>query len=273
MSRPTLSLLLAAVLALTAGVGCSPAPPPAATGELPEAYPNHSFDDIRQALTHGADSLRAFTAEVRLSLDTPEFDRNVSADVRARRGPTGDSLYLSLRKLGIEAARILVTPDSFFVYNALENELTYGALSSAGGMLPAPLRTGKAFENLLGLTAPRAGLDWQVHPRTLGDGKRRYVLTSGDGRRRRRLVVDPSRWRAVRYTERSSSGETLLEERVFSEFGRFAGRFLPRRVELRRPPQNSSASLFYRNLTLNPSSLPPFALDAPDGAERTLVAR
>jgi hypothetical protein len=97
-------------------------------------------------------------------------------------------------------------------------------------------------------------------------------LTSDAGGRERRLVVDPSRWRALRYTERAADG-TLLEERAFSQFGRFARLFLPRRVELRRPPQNSSASVRYRDLTLNPATLPPFALDVPDGAERTLVSR
>jgi len=274
MPHSTRSLFFVALLALATGAGCASSPPREATGEVPEAYPNHSFDDIRQALVRGTDTLQRFTAEARLSLDTPEFDRSLSAGLRARRGATGDSLHLSLSQMGITAARILVTPDSFFVYNALENELTYGALSDAGGALPAPLRTGRAFENLLGLTAPRTGRGgWQVRPSTAEEGNERYVLTStGADGTQRRLVVDPSRWRALRYTERSADG-TLLDERAFSQFGRFSGLFLPRRVKLRQPPQSSSASIYYRTLTLNPPRLPPFELNVPDGAKRTLVSR
>ena len=263
--------LLASLLAVAVITGCSG--PREATGELPDTYPDHSFSDIHQALTRGTDTLRAFSAKARLSVTTPERNGRFSATIRARRGARGDSLYLKLSPgLGIEAARILVTPDSFFVYNTLENELTYGALADAGNALPAPLRTGRAFENLLGLTPPRPAFDWQVRPSTAAEGANRYILTSSNERLQRTLVVDPSRWRALRYTERTTSG-TLLEERAFSEFGRFSGVFLPRQVELRRPQDNNSASVYYRNLTLNPTDLPAFELNVPSGTERTLVAR
>ena len=275
MHHRPLFFLAALLLAAAFGAGC--AGPREATGELPEAYPNHSFTEIHQALTRGTDTLRTFRARARLSVTTPKQSGSFSARLRARRGAAGDSLYLRLSPgLGIEAARILVTPDSFFVYNALENELTYGALADAGSALPAPLRTGQAFESLLGLTHPRRALGWRVRPSGAAEGagrdEARYVLTSSEDRIQRTLLVDPSRWRALRYTEQAPSG-TLLEERVFSEFGRFEGVFLPRRVELRRPQENSAASVYYRDLTLNPTDLPPFDLRVPEGTERTLVAR
>lgn len=248
--------------------------PREATGELPDTYPDHSFSDIYQALTRGTDTLRAFRAEARLSVSSPERSGRFSARIRARRGPAGDdSLYLRLSPgLGIEAARILVTPDSFFVYDAIRNELTYGALDDASGALPAPLRSGQVFDNLLGLVAPRPTRSWQVRPSTAEEGENRYVLTDDAGSRRHTVIVDPSRWRPLRYTERTAGG-TLLEERTFSQFGHFDGVFLPRRVELRRPQEESSASIYYSDLTLNPDDLPPFDLDVPAGTERTLVAR
>jgi hypothetical protein len=273
--RPRLvsaALVCTALLGAALGsAGC--AGPREATGELPDTYPNHSFADIRQALARGSDTLRAFRAQARLSVTTPERSGRFSARIRARRSPAGDSLYLRLSPgLGIEAARILVTPDSFFVHNAIQNELTYGALADAGALLPAPLRTGRAFENLLGIVTPRAALDWRVRASTEEEGANRYVLTSGGERLTRTLTVDPSRWRALRYTERTGDG-TLLEERTFSEFGRFSGVFVPRRVALRQPQNDNAASVYYRDLTLDPPDLQPFELDVPSGTERILVAR
>ena len=270
--RPRCLLSLCALLgAVLLSTGCRG--PREATGELPDTYPHHSVADIYEALTRGTDTLRAFTSKARLSITTPERSGRFSATIRARRGPGGDSLYLRLSPgLGIEAARILVTPDSFFVYNAIDNELTYGALADAGPALPAPLRTGRAFENLLGLTAPRPTLDWQVRPSTAGEGANRYVLTADAGGLQRTLVVDPSRWRPLRYTERDAGG-TLLEERSFSEFGRFSGVFIPRQVRLRQPQDDNAASVYYRDLTLNPENLPPFDLDVPSGTKRTLLSR
>ena len=264
-----LSVLLGAALL---AAGCAGPRATTATGEVPASYPNDSVADIRRAVTRGTDTLRAFRAEARLSVDTPARNGRFSSKIYAKRTPQGDSLLMTLSKLGFEGGRVLVTPDSFFVYDAVRGELTYGALDDASTALPAPLRSGRAFENLLGLAAPAEGRDWQVRPggsATSSDtSEARYVLTSSAGRQKRTLTVDPTRRRALRYTERDPDG-TLLEERRFSQFGRFGGLFLPRRVQLRRPQDQSNASVFYRDLTLNPSSLPPFALDVPEGTEHT----
>lgn len=261
---------LAAVVLLLAAValaGC--AGTREATGELPAGYPNHSFADIRQAVAQGTDTVRAFRAQAQLSLDTPERSGTFSATVRGKRGAAGDSLYMSLSPgFGVEAARVLVTPDSFFVYDLVNNRLSYGALRDARRLLPAPLLTGKTFENVLGLLAPNPDLAWNVRPE--GEpGSERYVLTASGGNRT--VVVDPSRWRVMRYTERTPGGD-LLEERRFSEFDRFGGLFLPRRAELRRPQENTTASLSYRRLTLNPSGLS-FELGVPEGTRREPVSR
>lgn len=269
---PVLSVLIGAAL-LAAGCTGSRATR-SATGEVPATYPNDSVSDIRRAVARGTDTLRAFRAEARLSVDTPARSGRFSSTVYAKHSPQGDSLLMTLSKLGFEGGRILVTPDSFFVYDAVRSELTYGALDDAGSALPAPLRSGRAFENLLGLAAPAEERDWQVRPSGMATdtSEARYVLTNSAGGLQRTLTVDPARWRALRYTERAPDG-TLLEERQFSQFGRFGNLFLPRRVQLRRPQDQSNASVYYRDLTLNPSDLPPFALDVPEGTERNLVAR
>lgn len=251
-------LLFALTMALWAGAGCSGPKPADLQRELPEAFPNHSLGQIRQNVLAGTDTLTAFKAQGRIQMQTPEQSGRFGASLRQRRA---DSLLLSISAgLGLEAARILVTPDSFFVHERLmKSRLTYGALADAGEALPAPLATGDVFDNLLGLVAPEAGAGWQIR----ADGAR-YRLTDAAGRRI--YVIDPALWRVVRYEERDTAG-TLVEERVFSDFDRFDGVVLPRQVVFRRPLDDVRVALAYRDLTLNPAGLD-FPFRVGSGTER-----
>lgn len=256
--------LAAAVLAVLVLSACSSGPKLAdRPTDLPAAFPNHSADEIRQFVAQPTDTLRSFEAEAQLSIDAPERSGRFGSTVRHRRG---DSLFLSISPgLGIEAARALVTPDSFFVYDRINNELTYGALADAPrSQLPAPLMQGQTFENFLGILTPEAATDW-----TVTADSARYVLTDPEGRRT--ITVDPALWRVTRYEERATDG-ALVEERVFSDFDRFGALYLPRRVVLRRPGDEATASIYYRELTLNPGGLS-FGLGVRASANRNLVSR
>ena len=247
MSFRSLVLLLALpVLFWTAG--CGPKPPPDLQAELPDAFPNHTVEDIRTRIRLSSDTLTSFRAKASLSIESPARSGRFSADLHDRRG---DSLYLSISVGGlgieVEGARALVTPDSFFLYNRIEKKLTYGAIDEAGDALPAVLTGDNVFMNLLGIVAPEEDVDWRLEADSA-----HYVLRDPEGLRQYR--IDPALWRVVRYEERTSGG-ALVEERAFSNFDEFEGVYLPRRVVLRRPGEEASASLYYRTLDLNPPSL------------------
>lgn len=228
--------------------------------ELPAGFPYHTAAQIQSAVRLSADTLYAFRAKASFAVDTPEQKGSFSADIRDRRG---DSLYMSISPgLGIEAARVLVTRDSLYLYDRLKNRVTYGSLAAAGNLLAVPVTADDLFMNLLGLIAPEPGVAWQVEAVDA-----HYHLTAPDGTRR--YVVDPARWRVVRFEARTPEGE-LLEERAFSDFDRFDGLYLPRRVVFRRPPERSTASLFYRSLELNPDALS-FDLRISSSADRVPV--
>jgi len=185
---------------------------------------------------------------------------SASADVRHARG---DSLYMTVSPgMGIEAARVLVTADSFYVYDRINQELTYGSLAYATQFLPVPLQPEDAFLILLGLAPPDADTDW-----TLEAASSQYLLRSVEGDQL--AVVDPSIWRIVRYEQRTPTGD-LIEERRYSEFSRMDGLFLPRRIIVRRPQDQANAILYYRDLTLNPNPLT-FPFRVKDGVKRILV--
>lgn len=213
---------------------------------LPEAYPNHTIEQVEAYLRPpAADTLLTFRAKASLALRTPDQSATVTADLRQRRG---DSLYMSVSPgLGIEAARLLVTPDSFFVYDRIKKRLTYGALADAEESLPALLAGDDAFLMLLGLAPPEASVVWEM----TADSSY-YILS--DPERDRYYVINPTVWRVARYVERDSDGD-LVEERIFDEYDLFDGIYLPRRVMLRRPQDDTRATLYYRDLDLNPDAV------------------
>jgi hypothetical protein len=224
---------------------------------VPDAFPDHTAAQIRAFVAEDGASLDAFAADARLSIESPAQSGRFSATIRQRRD---DSLYVSISPgLGIEAARLLVTADSFYLYNRIERELAYGSVAEAQRVLPAPLVLGDAFETFLGLVAPEPDVAWAVSA-----DESLYYLRSPDSLRV--YQIDPRRWRVLRYTERTSEG-TLVEERRFSDFEAQDGVYLPRRVLLRRPQEDVSASIFYRDLDLNPGPLS-FDLGVREGVRR-----
>ena len=252
------SFRLLTVLLLLLLAGCSHTRPvPRLDTTLPSTFPNHDAAAIAQQIGLSADTLQAFRAKASFAVDSPNRSGRFTADIRNRRG---DSLYMSISPgLGIEAARVLVTPDSIFFYDRLKKRVTAGSLAEAGDLLAMPVTAADLFHNLLGLLAPSPDVDWQV-----AADSAYYHLRNPAGTQH--YTVDPALWRVIRYEERTPEGE-LIDERRFSEFDVFHGVYLPRRLTFRRLDQSSTASLFYRDLDLNPSDLS-FDLKVSSDAER-----
>lgn len=159
-----------------------------------------------------------------------------------------DSLYMSISPgLGIEAVRVLVTPDSAFVYDRIDNRVRYGSNEDAAAMLPVPLDLEVLAGALLGRTAPEGSVAWDVD----AEGER-YVLTSPANDER--YVVDPTLWRVVHY-ERLDVAGRVLEERRFEDFSDVDGVVLPRRLVFRFPEDGTTVVMTYRDIDLNPPAL------------------
>ena len=258
--RRLFSIGFVAVTFWIAGCGGS-RPPLPDRPDLPDAFPMHSLAQIQNQIRLGVtDTLASFQGKASLALRSRELSGNVTARVEHRRQ---DSLYMSLTAtLGIEAARMLVTPDSFFVYDRLNKTLNYGSMDYAEGVLPATLTGDNVFPNLLGLLVPETDVAWQLDADTAY-----YHLRDEDGRRH--YIIDPTVWRVVRYEERTAQGK-LIESRNFAEYDVFDGVFVPRRIILRRPMDDTSISMYYRELTLNPPALS-MTLRVGDSVERVLI--
>jgi hypothetical protein len=208
----------------------------------------------------GGDTLTSFDGKANLSLRTPDFKGNVTAHITHRRL---DSLYLTLTaSLGIEAARMLVTPDSFFVYDRINKKLNYGSMAYAEAVVPAAFTGDDAFLTLLGLLLPDPDTSWRLDADTSY-----YHLRDETGRFH--YIIDPTIWRVVRFEERTPGGD-LVESRTFAEHDVFDGVFIPRRIILQRPLDDTNISMYYRVLTLNPPTLA-MMLEVGDAVERVLI--
>lgn len=257
LPSPLLPFPLFSLLFLLLAAGCSgPLVREAPEADAPAGFPHHSAEEVLAHLAAGADTLLAFSSQSRLELEAPDRSVSASATLRQR---AADTLWASLQgPLGIEGARVLLTPDSVKAHDKIRGRLYVGPLEAIAAYLPGPASTRDLFEALLGLLRPEATTAWALRA-----GPRYYHLTDAAGRRV--YTIDPALWRVVRYTALGPGGATV-EERTYSEFDLVGGVVVPRRVVLRSPAEGVTVRIEHRRLRLNPASLAfPFS---PGSAER-----
>ena len=249
-SSPSLLLTLTLGSALFLA-GCGGSAPTAGTAKLPDRFPNHSADQIRRQILGATDTLRAYTAKARITVQSPDQTRSFNAVVRHRRA---DSLLMRFSLFGVEGGRLLLTRDSVFFYNSRKAVLRVGPVQAVQQIFPAPVDSDQFFDAMLGLLAPEPRPSGSVQ----ADSSLYYVSGPAD---REHYTVDPTHWRVVRYEQRSPSG-TVLEKRLFSEFRPVEGLVLPAQLIFQRPTAGLRAVVAYRSMDLNPSD-PSFALSVP----------
>lgn len=253
-------LLLLPILLLAA---CSSSRPAfdAPEAALPSAFPHHTYDQIRRHVAEGAAALHGIYAEGDIALTSPS--QNGRFGMRLTATDAG-FLYLTVHPgFGIEAARVLVRPDSFFVYNRIDNTLRLGSMDEASAALPIPVTAEDGFATVTGTLPLPGDASWSMRADSVY-----YYLTSPDGRRV--FTVDPALWRVVRTVAYDAAG-ALEEERRFERFAQVGDRALPRRITLHRPADRIQATLLYREITLNPPELPPARLDVGPNVRRKRV--
>lgn len=205
-------------------------------GPAPETSPTGDTATDVLARLPTADSLWAFfRVEARLSFSTPQGRGTVSADLHVR---PGDTVYVTLTApLGIEAGRALVTRDSVHFHDRVAGVVYSGDGDS--GLLPAGWQASALAPAFFGFDPP-TGKDWQIEPDSA------YVrLERLDGSET--LLVDAALNRITLHDLRDRTG-TVVESRRYTDFERFDGRWLPRRIVTMRPADSARASFQVRNV-------------------------
>lgn len=195
-------------------------------------------------------------AQAQLSMDTPIHSGTMMSDISHRRG---DSLLMAftVRGLGIEVGRALITRDSIFFYDRLAQSLH--AADSNYPAIPAIFTVQDAIENMLGLIRPI----YQSHLQ-LEQISDRLVLT--DTLQNKAYTIDPGLWRIIHVEQRDST-DMLIESLYFSDYFTVGEMQFPRRVVYRNPDSDINAILHYRSIQIN-EPIVSMSLNLPSGVSR-----
>ncbi len=282
-----MSVRLLAVLSLSATVigagaltGCRSLSPPGAslpaddgTSHMPAAYPNHSLQDVLSRIPDLPAEFQEIAAEASVNVASPEESGRFTARISWRRA---DSMLIRIRfPLGIEGARVLITPDSAYVWDRIEKTLIVGTPTTIEAVLPVavagtdlvslatgfvrPGAAGAAMDAGMGAGAAPDPASWTLRADSLY-----YELTRTDGSER--LLVDPSRWRVVYAEYRNSEGQ-IQEQRWYTAFADMGGYLVPRRVSLSQPLRDTRIIMSLNRFDVSPGRLS-FDLGAENIKER-----
>jgi len=149
--------------------------------------------------------------------------------------------------LGIEGARVLVTPDSAFVYDRIEKQLVAGTPEGVSDALPVAVAGTDLVDMATGFYTSDPDADWIITADSL-----QLVLMRSD--ERVRLIIDPEIWRITNLQFRDAEG-TILEERWYTNFALFNQTLLPRRMALSRPSEDTRLTMVLRTLDTNPGRM------------------
>ena len=249
------ALLAFLVLAVA---GCSgPLVRNAPDAGAPADFPNHTAAQILYQVAQSQEGIKSYRSEARMAVESPQMSQSAGASIRASRA---DSLYASLRgPLNLNIGRALITADSFFAVDQLNNRYLFGPLTVAERYVVGAGEPGALARNVLGLVVPAPEVNWTVRPEA-----ETYILTAPDGRTV--YVVDPSVWRVMRVEEMDDEG-TVYARRQFEAFDVVDGFVVPRRVVLAAPLDASALTIEHQRLTLNPDDLG-IRFRVPSDAER-----
>ena len=235
-----LALLLAAAVALPACSG--PLVNDAPVVATPTGFPNHSVQQIRDAVRLSAGAVRTVSSDGKVRIASPKLNQDASFSLRAG---LGDSVTVVLRgPFGIEGGRAVATPDSFLVADRLNRRMLVGPASAAERYVPGAGSTERVARAATGLLIPGAGVDWRLG-RTASAYTLRGVLEGGS---EREYTVDPSLWRVTRVREFDADG-ALVGEQTAEAFDTVDGVVIPRRVTLRAG--ETTVELEHRSVALN----------------------
>lgn len=243
---PAVFRLAPALVALTLFGGChiGPLVRDSPDDALPADFPEHSVQQVLAQMAGATPRVRSFRTEANIQLQSPMQEASASAGFRGR----GDTLYAVFRgPLGFDAARALVTADSFFFADQLRSHLYIGSAASAQLFLPGASTPGALRSMLLGLQLPDS-------TPLMAATDRHYILLERSETSTRRFTVDPATWRVVAYRETDDQG-SVLSDHTYEAFDRIDGFVMARRAILTSPAYQTRMEIEHRRLDLNPAGL------------------
>ncbi|MEL6275022.1 MAG: DUF4292 domain-containing protein, partial [Bacteroidota bacterium] len=108
-----------------------------AQGPAEDVVTFSAAEQVMQQMIQNQVNTNWLDARASIKLDSRDFNVGGTAFIRLEKDKR---LWVSVKKFGFEAARALVTPDSFFILNRLQNEYTAEPLSYIAEKYKMPAR-------------------------------------------------------------------------------------------------------------------------------------
>jgi len=155
---------------------------------------------------------------------------------------------------------MLVTPDSFFVYNRLNRTLYTGATVDLPQILPLPASYQTFLETLTGTLHPDPDRPW-----ILGTDSLFYHVIAEDASEE--YYIHPGLWRTIIHLQRNPSEKTILFQQTLARFHRVDSLLIPFSIQWSYPATQTALRLNYQQFSLEPPSIPS-AIKLPDHVQR-----
>ncbi len=244
------------VLALIFVVGCATVP-------KPQIYEPMTAETLRYRLLQATVSLKNFSAEGNITVNTPRMNQSAGFDLISR---GVDSVKMSVYgPFGITVGAALFTPNEFTAYNALNNTVYRGNPERQMKMLP--FIKDIPFELLISsLQGSHPLLRSAVIDSLEVLAGRFYTFTSGvNDSTYDKFSADEGYLRIIKCVRMSTSGKVLW--RVEYSYKRDSeGIVVPEQVEVSIPSKESSLLLEYSSFSRDSSSAA-LTISYPEDAE------
>lgn len=245
---PRLSLL-AGLLGAVVLAGCAPSGPlvrDAPDGQA-AGFPNHSVEEIVASVAASVAPILSVAADGNLRIVQGGSDQSATFSLRSR---LGDSTTVVVRgPLGITVGRGLITADSVFLSNQLQDEFILGPLSAADAIVPGASEDARVVRAALGILVPESDVPWS---RSVQGGMYHLTGRLPGSAGSRAYTIDPALWRVVRVVDFGPDGRQAGLQDV-GAFDTIDGVVLPRQVRLEGG--DTQIELEHRRLQVNPSEL------------------
>jgi len=222
--------------------GCATSLGSRIAGDTPDTFPNHSIEAVLTRLPAFPESLNRVKLEAQIAVASPETDGRFTAFVESRRN---DTLFARIKfPMGIEGARVLITTDSAFTYDRIENVVYRGSSSQVKQLFPGSILSLDLIEQATGFVIPDPAVSWELqHDST------RYYIHAPDGAIR--YSVDPVTFRIEHIQYRDTDG-SISAQRWYLDYRSVKGVVVPTRTIFVQPALDTRLSMSLRALDTNP---------------------
>ncbi|HHJ53274.1 MAG TPA: DUF4292 domain-containing protein [Caldithrix abyssi] len=188
--------------------------------------------------------IHSLQAEAKITVDSPEFSGNFSADIYLT---GGDSLLLSITgPMGLPMGKVFIAPKRFIFYNQVMNQFMTGTLKQfeSLNLFQFPFHVSEIGDVFLAKDAfdILKKNDYRVQ-----DGM--YFLDATAGQWSYRIWFDPALLVIKKIEYRS--GDQLLFYKTYDQFEEIDGVYFPKSINFVRPEMRQGFSLYYESVRLN----------------------